>query len=112
MTVYEVNFEGWGWREIAEGSKLLELFFDDKMTGKFLQVFQSDPSSLTIGFNSSSGYVWLQDEDYNIAMKRNGKLDIFFTDPETGEEGFYDELSKEAKKRTGLLVGEDNYYED
>jgi len=112
MSVHEVNFEGWGWREIAEGSKLLELFFDDKMTRKFHQVFQSDPNSLTIGFNDSSGYVWLQDEDYNVAMERNGKLDIFFTDPETGEEGFYDELSKEAKKRTGFLVGEYDYSED
>ena len=99
MGVYEVKFKGWGWREISEGSKLLELFFDDKMTRAFHAVFESDPNNLTLGFNNESGYVWLQDENYNVAMERNGKLDIFFTDPETGEEGFLDELSKEARKR-------------
>ena len=105
MAVHEVNFEGWGWREISEGSKLLELFFDDKMSRAFHAIFEQDPNNLTLGFNDSSGYVWLQDENYNIAMVSKGRLDIYFTDSETGEEGFIEDFDTKTRKRVKKEYG-------
>tara|TARA_Y100000310_G_scaffold264235_1_gene274829 strand:- start:292 stop:600 length:309 start_codon:yes stop_codon:yes gene_type:complete len=97
--VEEVSFEGFGWREIGMANDLLTAMFANKQTQFFDDFFNADPSELKIGFNSSSGNVWLQDEDYNVAMLNNDELDIFFTDFETGEEGFFDELSVESQNR-------------
>ncbi len=111
MTVYEVNFENFGWREIEEAKTLLDLFFDDKFSGMFHDIFEKNDNNITIGFNDSSGYVWLQDENYNIAMEHNGKLDIFFNTPDTGEEGFYDDLSEAGKREViyAYNIDEDSF---
>ena len=52
-----------------------------------------------LNFNTYSGYVFLSNSDYQVAMLNGDNLESFYTDYETGEEGFKEELSEEAKQR-------------
>lgn len=76
-------------------------------------------------FNSHSGAVFLTNSDCLVAMMNGDKLEIFYTDFETGEEGFINELSEEAlqnlglkpvlqtpKKSTSLIDGSEFGYDD
>ena len=45
-----------------------------------------------VGFSPNSGYVWLEDEDYNRLMINKGKLDLYITTPYDGHEGFLEDL--------------------
>lgn len=47
---------------------------------------------VTIELNTSSGNVFLTDEDYNVAMMNGDKLETFFSCWECGEEGFKEDL--------------------
>ena len=58
---------------------------------------------VTIMMNKMSGNVFLTNSDYQVAMMNGDVLESFYTDFETGEEGFKDELSDDAKKRLGLI---------
>ena len=53
--------------------------------------------------NLKSGYVFLTNSDYQVAMMNGDNLESFYTDFETGEEGFRNDLSNEALKRLELL---------
>lgn len=56
---------------------LPEDFYDDKVT---------------IAMNLNSGFVFLTNEEYQVAMMHNGKLESFYSCFECGEEGFREEL--------------------
>jgi hypothetical protein len=45
-----------------------------------------------VWFNSNSGYVFLSDEDFNVAMLDNGKLEQWFSCPNCGYEGFKEDM--------------------
>jgi hypothetical protein len=45
-------------------------------------------------FNRNSGYVFLVNDEYEVCMLRDGKLESFYTSPSAGEEGFFDELAE------------------
>jgi len=57
---------------------------------------------VTIMFNTHSGYVFLTNAECQVAMLNGDKLESFYSDPETDEEGFLEDLSEEAKKRLQL----------
>lgn len=46
--------------------------------------------------NENSGYIYMVDDDYNVLMynKSIGKLDLWISLPESGIEGFYEDLVK------------------
>jgi hypothetical protein len=52
--------------------------------------------------NLLSGNVFLTNSEFQVAMMNGDHLESFYTDFETGEEGFKEELSPEARKRLGL----------
>jgi len=43
-------------------------------------------------FNMSSGYVFLTNSDYQVAMMNGDKLESFYSCPECGEEGFEEDV--------------------
>lgn len=43
-------------------------------------------------FNRNSGNVFLVNEEYQVAMMNDGKLELFYSSPYYGHEGFIDEL--------------------
>ena len=83
MTVYEADFNEWGYREIQEAIELLNKYLDSNI---------KPLTGLKVGFNSNSGYVFLEDEDYNTFMLNGENLEQWFNCPECGHEGFREEF--------------------
>ena len=46
-------------------------------------------------FNTHSGYVFLSNSDYQVAIEEEGKLVSFYTTPYEGREGTLEELLEE-----------------
>jgi hypothetical protein len=53
-------------------------------------------------FNTHSGCVFLTNSEYQVAMLNDETLESFYTDFETGEEGFLEDLSPEARKNLNI----------
>ena len=51
-----------------------------------------DTAGVTVMMNMHSGYVFLTNEDFDVAMMNGDKLESFFTCPNCGSEGFADEI--------------------
>ena len=50
---------------------------------------------IEIAFNTHSGYVFLTNSDYQVAMEQDGKLVSFYTTPHEGIEGTLEDLLEE-----------------
>ena len=87
------DFSKFGSRERKMAEDLLKAWREQGLPENF------DNEKVSIFLNLNSGYVFLSNEEYQVAMMNGGKLEFFYTDFETGEEGFLDELSDEAKNR-------------
>ena len=76
-----------GWKEFNKLRELLAHVMDVGL-----------PEGMSVGvypmLNTSSGYVFLTDEDYNVAMvnAESGKLEMFYSCPECGHEGFKEDM--------------------
>jgi hypothetical protein len=46
--------------------------------------------------NSSSGYIFLTNEDHQVAMMNRNKLESFYSCPECGHEGFKEEFDAQS----------------
>lgn len=74
-----------GVKELREAGELIIAYADNPpdFLGDGVQVW----------FNMNSGFVFLGDNDFNVAMLNNGKLEQFFTCPICGhEEGYLKEI--------------------
>jgi hypothetical protein len=52
-------------------------------------------------FNRNSGHVFLVNEDYEVAMLRDGRLERWHSSPYAGHEGFFDDLAKDYASMCG-----------
>lgn len=77
-----------GHKELCDLRDLLTAYLDKNQT-HFLG------SGVKPCFNRNSGYVFLTDEDYNVAMEANGKLLDWFSSPYNGVEGFFEDIKPE-----------------
>lgn len=97
MTNYTTtDFAKFGHRERKLAGALLKAWNEEGLPEDF------EKEEVTIMFNTQSGNVFLINSEYQVAMMNGDKLETFYTDFETGEEGFADEISDEAKTRLGL----------
>jgi hypothetical protein len=89
------NLSEFGRREIAMASELLNQLANRNTTELFDAYFTHEGTNLF--FNKRSGYVFLNDENYNVGMinPNNGMLDLYITTAYTGTEGFINELMSE-----------------
>jgi DNA-directed RNA polymerase subunit RPC12/RpoP len=55
-----------------------------------------DDDGLTIMLNTHSGYVFLTNNDYQVAMLNGSKLESFYTCPNCGNEGFAEDILTES----------------
>jgi hypothetical protein len=86
--LYESNIEWMQYgRELNEAIELLKVY----------QASSINLEGLKICFNPNSGYVFLSDEDYNVYMEHNGKLEQWFNCGDCGLEGFKEEFNKNAE---------------
>ncbi|MEW6214123.1 MAG: hypothetical protein AB1478_02795 [Nitrospirota bacterium] len=97
-----------GYRELAEAEKLLKAWREQGLPSDF------EEEKIEIMFNANSGYVFLSNADYQVAMLNDGKLESFYTCPYCGFEGFKEEMmhsdSPECKEyliEIGVIPGEE-----
>ena len=85
-----------GYREIKLTAELLNAWIAQGLPEDF------ENEGVTVMFNTHSGNVFLTNSEFQVAMMNGDKLESFYTDFETGEESFKDELSIEAKIRLNI----------
>jgi hypothetical protein len=69
---------------------------EKSLAAELLSAYVKTPDVLgygvTVAMNANSGYVFLSDEDYRVAMLNGDKLEEFFSCPECGYEGFKEDF--------------------
>lgn len=76
-------------------------FRELKLAASLLHAYCESPPDFLCGgvhlmMNTHSGYVFLTDEDFGVAMMNGDQLEQFHSCPECGMEGFADELTDNA----------------
>ena len=91
------DWSKFGYREIEQATDLLSAYKNRRWTKRANDYF--DWSSMKPAFNTSSGYVFLTDDDYNVVMLNdNDDLDLWISTPYEGHEGFYNDLIDDIKE--------------
>jgi len=92
MTENTNDFSLFGFIEIQEAAKLLTAYCEDKnILG----------DGVKVEFNPNSGNVFLVDENYDVAMMNDGKLEKWYSCPHCGFEGFINEMKEHNPENTG-----------
>jgi len=86
-----------GWRELKMAAELLSALIEQGSPDDF----ESD--CIQIMFNRNSGYVFLTNADYQVAMMNGNHLEVWYTDFEDGTEGFKEDLPELSLRRLGLI---------
>lgn len=91
------DFSKFGYRERKLAEQLLHAWNEQGLPEDFYE------DEVSIIMNTLSGKVFLTNAEFQVAMMNGDKLESFYTDFETGEEGFKSDLSKEALLNLGLI---------
>lgn len=89
MEITTVDLSKFRYRELDIASDLLKEY--SKRNYDFLS------DGLTLNFNANSGNVFLSDEEYNVGMLNNGKLEQWFNCGYCGHEGFKEDMLHEPE---------------
>ena len=90
------DFSKFGYRERQIAEQLLHEWNNKGLPEDF------EANEVVIMFNMQSGNVFLTNSEFQVAMMNGDTLESFYTDFETGEEGFKEDLSDAAKTRLNL----------
>ena len=82
---YTENLADFGARERHMAAELLAHPLPDNFSDRWVRV----------AFNTNSGYVFLVNDDYQVAMMNGDSLEIFHSTPYAGHEGFLSDLLDE-----------------
>lgn len=83
------NLAEFGTREIAELRDLLDAWLTSGLPDDFSK------DGVHPMFNKMSGFVFLTNDEFQVAMMNGDKLESFYSSPYEGREGFFDELLDE-----------------
>ena len=83
------NLADFGNRELVMVRDLLSAMLEQGLPEDFYN------NEVVPMFNQNSGYVFLTNSDYQVAMLNGDKLESFYTSPHEGLEGFYDDLKEQ-----------------
>ena len=86
MDYYTEDLSKFGYRERDELLDILKAWQEHGLPEGF------NDDCVRCGFNLNSGYVFLVNEDGQVCMEADGKLEIWHTLPYCGEEGFLSDL--------------------
>lgn len=89
MTYYTENIADFGYREIKMLRDILDAWVEHGLPDEFYT------QGVKPAMNTGSGYVFLVNEDYQVAMMNGNKLEIFHTLPYGGPEGFIEDIIAE-----------------
>lgn len=90
------DFSKFGYRERLMAEHLLHAWNEQGLPEDFID------DEVSIIMNTHSGNVFLTNSDFQVAMMNGDKLESFYTDFETGEEGFREDISEESLERLNL----------
>jgi len=90
------DFSKFGHRERKLAEQLLTAWNEQGLPEDFYN------EEVTIKFNIYSGYVFLTNSEFQVAMMNDDRLESFYTDFETGQKGFKNEFSEVALERLNL----------
>jgi hypothetical protein len=99
---YTENLADFGFREICMLRDTLDAWVQHGLPDEFYS------EGIRPAMNTSSGYVFLVNEEYQVAMLSDNKLEIYHTLPYSGKEGFIADLIDENSPDD--LNGEDIEY--
>lgn len=99
---YTEDLSKFGSREFAELERLLKAMRIHGLPEDF------DDADVRAGFNLNSGYVFLTNSEFQVAMESEGKLYSFYSTPYEGVEGSLDDLISQYEN----LHPEDQEYVD
>jgi hypothetical protein len=77
-----------GYREIEMTKDLLDLWINEGLPEEFYE------DEVTVMFNKQSGKVFLTNSDFQVAMINNNELEMFYSLPYSGEEGFAEDFKE------------------
>lgn len=78
-----------GYREREMAEELLKAWREQGLPEDF------EENKVVIMMNINSGYVFLTNSDYQVAMMNDDKLESFYTCPYCGHEGFIEDMEHE-----------------
>jgi hypothetical protein len=81
------DLKDFGNRELKIAAQLLTAYADGNFSCPY---FSND--GVQVMMNRNSGNVFLTNEDYQVLMLNDGKLEGFYNSPYSGHEGFIDDL--------------------
>ena len=87
--IYTENLSDFGYREIKLLRDILNAWLEDGLPDTF------DNSDVRPAMNRNSGFVFLVNSEYQVAMMNENKLDLFHSLPYGGAEGFLNDLVNE-----------------
>ena len=90
-------------RERALAIELLQAWGEQGLPDDFYE------EGVKLAFNRNSGYVFLVNDEYQCAMMNDDKLEIHYTSPYDGHEGFINDLWNEYQN---TLRGSNEWHED
>ena len=85
------NLAEFGTREIAELRDMLDAWLSTGLPEDFYG------DGVHPMFNKNSGFVFLTNDEFQVAMMNGDKLESFYSSPYDGREGFFDELLEEFR---------------
>jgi len=80
-----------GFRELHEAGNLLKAYASNGLEG-----FTHD--EVRVMMNRNSGNVFLVNSDYQVAMMNGNDLELFYSCPECGHEGFLEDMEHDGNK--------------
>ena len=84
--IVTADLSEFGYREIKQAQELLTAYVKQGSPSEFFD------QGIRIMFNQHSGFVFLTNEEYQVLMMNGDELEMFYSLPYSGEEGFADEL--------------------
>lgn len=81
-----------GNRELLMAIEVLKSYATKGVPDNFLN------ENVALGFNPNSGYVFLYNDNAETLMLTNGKLEKWYYLPDSGKEGFIDDLYEDFKQ--------------
>lgn len=100
--VTTTDLADFGYREIREAIDLLDMWMKHGLPENFYE------DEVRVMFNVHSGYVFLTNSEYQVAMIRGDKLEESLACPECGREGFIEEFERNSDcKGCRVIAGEE-----
>ena len=85
-TITTTDLSCFGWREKKMATELLDAMIEQGLPNEFWD------EEVTVMFNTHSGYVFITNSEFQVAMLNGNTLEMWHACPECGYEGFLEDM--------------------